>query len=83
MAALKKCPVPVDIAFLLDSSGSIGEPNYRKMKDFVKAVANTFIIGSGKTLAALILYGDTATTAIRFSDHANNAGKYISLNILI
>ncbi|CAH3124523.1 unnamed protein product [Pocillopora meandrina] len=81
-AALKKCPVPVDIAFLLDSSGSIGELNYRKMKDFVKAVANTFIIGSGKTLATLILYGDTATTAIRFSDHANNADFDAAVDVL-
>lgn len=81
-AALKKCPTPVDIAFLLDSSGSIGEPNYRKMKDFVKAVANTFIIRSGKTLAALILYGDTATTAIRFSDHASNVDFNAAVDVL-
>lgn len=43
------------------------------MKDFIKAVANSFSIGSGRALAALIQYGDTATTAIRFSDHVSDA----------
>lgn len=73
MTALKKCAAPLDIAFVLDSSASIGEPSYKKMKDFVKAVANSFIIGQGKALTAVIQYGTAATTAIRFTDHMNNA----------
>lgn len=73
LTALKKCAAPLDIAFVLDSSASIGEPSYQKIKDFVKAVANSFIIGPGKAFTAVIQYGTTATTAIRFSDNVNNA----------
>lgn len=69
---MKQCSAPLDIVFVLDSSASIGEPNYEKMKDFVKAVANSFIIGPGKAFTAVIQYGTTATTAIRFTDHMNN-----------
>lgn len=43
------------------------------MKDFVKTVANSFIIGPGKTFTAVIQYGTSATTAIRFTDYMNNA----------
>lgn len=43
------------------------------MKDFVKAVANTFDIGPGRTCVGVIIYGSSATTAIRFPDAASNA----------
>ncbi|KAJ7380123.1 hypothetical protein OS493_010834 [Desmophyllum pertusum] len=59
--------------FLLDSSASIGETSYQKMKDFIKAVANSFIIEPGRTCAAVIQYSTAPTTAIRFSDHPSNA----------
>ena len=72
MAALKKCAVPVDIAFLLDSSASIGDHGYQKMKDFVKSVANTFDIGPKRTCAGVIIYGSNAVTALRFADALNN-----------
>ena len=72
VVALKKCEVPVDIAFLLDSSASLGERGYQKMKDFVKAVANTFEIGPMTTCAGVIIYGTDAITAVRFADASNN-----------
>ena len=62
----------MDIAFLLDSSGSISLTNYQKMKDFIKAVAGSFSIGPGETFAGVILYGSDATTVIRFADHFSN-----------
>ena len=43
------------------------------MKDFIKAVANSFIIEPGRTCAAVIQYSTAPTTAIRFSDHPSNA----------
>lgn len=63
----------MDIAFLLDSSASIGEHGYPKMKDFIKAVANNFDIGPSGTCAGVIIYGSSATTAVRFPDAASNA----------
>ena len=73
LTAIKKCAALVDIAFLLDSSSSIGEQGYKKMKDFVKTVANAFDIGPGRTCAGVIIYGSSATTAVRFPDSASNA----------
>lgn len=69
---MKQCSSPLDIVFVLDSSASIGELSYEKMKDFVKTVANSFIIGPGKAFTAVIQYGTNATTAIRFTDYMNN-----------
>ncbi|XP_073236997.1 collagen alpha-3(VI) chain-like [Porites lutea] len=71
-AKIKKCPTPVDIAFLLDSSGSIGERSYETMKDFVKKVADAFVIGPSTTCAGVIIFGSSATTAVRFADATNN-----------
>lgn len=62
----------MDITFLMDSSASIGEYGYQKMKAFVKAVANTFDIGPGRTCAGVIIYGSSATTAVRFPDASSN-----------
>ena len=62
----------MDIAFLLDSSGSIGERSYQKMKDFVKKVADAFVIGPSTTCAGVIIFGSSATTAVRFADATNN-----------
>ena len=69
---MKQCSSPLDIVFVLDSSASIGELSYEKMKDFVKTVANSLIIGPGKAFPAVIQYGTNATTAIRFTDYMNN-----------
>lgn len=80
--ALKKCAAPVDIAFLLDSSASIGEHGYQKMKEFVKAVANTFEIGPGRTCAGVIVYSTTATTAVRFPDASNNEVFNVAVDAL-
>ncbi|XP_072452923.1 integrin alpha-X-like isoform X2 [Notamacropus eugenii] len=41
--ALQECPKQaVDIAFLIDGSGSISERDFKKMKNFVKAVMSQF-----------------------------------------
>ena len=36
------CDAPADVAFIIDSSGSIGRGNYLKEKAFVKAIAKKF-----------------------------------------
>ncbi|XP_043824321.1 integrin alpha-D-like [Dromiciops gliroides] len=42
-SALQKCPKQgIDIAFLIDGSGSISKSDFKKMKDFVKAVMSQF-----------------------------------------
>lgn len=40
------CPGRMDLCIVLDSSGSIGAPNYQKAKDFVAHFINTFSLDS-------------------------------------
>lgn len=83
MVVLKKCFVFVDIVFFLDLLGSIGELNYCKMKDFVKVVVNIFIIGLGKILVVLILYGDIVIMVIWFSDYVNNVDFDVVVDVFL
>lgn len=38
------CPFALDLAFLLDSSGSIGSVSYQDMKRFINEVIEHFIV---------------------------------------
>ena len=63
------CETPVDIAFLADSSGSISRPNFIKEKTFINDVAKSFVIDKARSRAALVLFSNSASVKIRFSDH--------------
>ena len=54
------CQTSVDLVFLLDNSGSVGDSNFRKVKDFVKRVIDFFNIGREGTHVAVVTY-DTDT----------------------
>ena len=60
----------MDVAFLVDSSGSISFRNFRKVKNFVVELASKFDISPGGSRAAVIVYSTRATTRIRFTDHS-------------
>ena len=52
------CPFAVDLAFLLDASGSIGSSSYKDMKQFVNQVIDHFHVSSkGKHDAVKLLSG--------------------------
>ena len=59
------------MAFIIDSSGSIGRRNYRKEKEFVKAVAKSFGIGAGQSQGAIVLYSNSASVKARFGKHSS------------
>ncbi|ELT87162.1 hypothetical protein CAPTEDRAFT_194011, partial [Capitella teleta] len=51
----------LDLAFILDSSGSVNEDdagNWGRMLDFVVSVASTFTIGSDDTRIGVVIFGD-------------------------
>ena len=50
----------MDLVFLLDNSASVGELNFRKVKDFVKRVIDFFNIGENGTHVSVVTY-DTDT----------------------
>ena len=54
------CQTSVDLVFLLDNSGSVGETNFLKVKNFVKKVVDFFNIGTSGTHVAVVTY-DTTT----------------------
>ena len=54
------CQTSIDLVFVLDNSGSVGDSNFRKVKDFVKNVIDFFNIGENGTHVAVVTY-DTDT----------------------
>ena len=52
------CTAKADIAFILDSSGSIGQTNYDTMLKFVKNVVGNFDIGPNKIQVGTEIFSD-------------------------
>ena len=46
----------MDLAFILDSSGSVGSYNFQQVKNFVKDVVDFFNIGTSGTHVAVVTY---------------------------
>ena len=68
----EKCSPNVDVAFLVDSSGSISSRNYRKVKTFVANLAAKFNISPRGSRAAVVLYSTSASTVIKFTDFTSS-----------
>lgn len=76
------CPFAIDVAFLLDSSGSIGQKNYLAMKGFINEVIDHFHISPKDTHVGVVSFSDQAQTEIRFtSKQTVDAIKSSVLNI--
>lgn len=54
--------------FAVHSSGNLTPSNYRKEKEFVKRVAATLNIATGRSRIALILYSNFATAPVRLDE---------------
>jgi len=65
------CDSPVDITFIVDSSGSISRTNYKREKAFINAIAQSFGISRTQSRAALVLFSSSASVKIRFADYAS------------
>lgn len=50
------CQTAVDLAFILDGSGSVGSRNFGQVKNFVKNIVDFFNIGSSGTHVAVVTY---------------------------
>lgn len=64
------CEISVDIAFILDSSGSV-RYDYQKEKEFIKAIATGFGISEEGSRAGVITFSYYAEISIKFKDHFN------------
>ena len=61
--APEKCQAPLDLIFLLDASGSVGEENYVKEKEFIKIAASRYELASTSS-AAVIPFSSQATNEV-------------------
>ncbi|XP_078377620.1 SCO-spondin-like [Oculina patagonica] len=68
---VKQCTQKSDVAFVVDSSGSISRRNFQKELEFVKEVASTFKMGPDQSQIAVISYSDDAQIDIKFGDYSN------------
>ena len=56
-----------DVAFIVDSSGSIGRRNWIKMLQFLKDMVKAFNVGPDKTHIAVVAYSTGANVEFRFN----------------
>lgn len=60
-----------DLAFLIDSSGSIGSNNWHKMLNFIKAVVDKLDIGDSDFLTGAVSFGNEASLHFWPTDYPN------------
>ncbi|XP_048583307.1 uncharacterized protein LOC5512020 isoform X1 [Nematostella vectensis] len=65
----KGCPIPIDLALLLDSSGSIGRRNWVKVQKFAKSIVDIYDISEQGTHFAIIAYSTSAVVEIAFNKY--------------
>lgn len=64
-----KCSERADLAFIVDTSGSITDENFKKQKDFVKAIASSFDPSTTNHQLGLISYSTNARMQVSFKDN--------------
>ena len=67
MLIFSGCKATADVAFLVDSSGSIGRRRWPLMQDFLKKVTNVFNVGPDGTHIAVIAYSTNAKLEFTFN----------------
>ncbi|KAH3775135.1 hypothetical protein DPMN_176532, partial [Dreissena polymorpha] len=65
----KECSAKADILFILDSSGSIGAPDYQKMLTFVRGVVSKFDIGADKVRIGTEIFSDRTYIQFNLNQH--------------
>ena len=57
---LSECSSQADVVFVLDSSGSLDEPNFEHIKNFVSNLVTDLDIDGGKIRVGVVTYSDYA-----------------------
>ncbi|XP_067020859.1 collagen alpha-4(VI) chain-like isoform X2 [Acropora muricata] len=60
-----------DVVFIMDSSGSIGKPDYKREKQFVKDLTNVFQISPNATRVSTIIYSDYPKLIFDFDTYSD------------
>ncbi|XP_022800544.1 uncharacterized protein LOC111338336 isoform X2 [Stylophora pistillata] len=67
-----KCQAKVDIAFLLDGSGSIGKENFKKCLRFLRNFVQSFNIAKDGTHVGVVLFSKTAEVVFSFEKYLDS-----------
>ena len=73
------CRRPVDIAFAIDASGSVGSWGYYQEKIFVRNTIARFGISRSGTHAAVIVYSTSANVAISLTQYTSYSRFYYAV----
>ena len=65
------CLIPMDIAFLLDSSSNTGQDGYQSQKDFVKLLSRNLAMSVTGSRVGVISYSLQASLDVAFQEHSN------------
>lgn len=65
--------MPVDLAFIIDASGSIGAVNFQKILEFVAKIVDAFEIRENGTHVGVIHYSDDAVLDFDFNKFQGDA----------
>ena len=68
------------MVFVLDSSGSIGNTNFQKVRDFVNAVVNDLEIGPTRTQVGVIVFSSSAAVSFSLNTYSNRAALSSAVN---
>ncbi|XP_067883040.1 integrin alpha-X-like [Heterodontus francisci] len=75
------CPKAlIDIAFLIDGSGSVSNTDFERMKDFIRAIMKRF--SSRETQIALAQFSSNARTEFTFHQYNQDPNKENLVNII-
>ena len=80
--APERCAKVADIAFIMDSSDSVGIQNYQIQKDFVNAIAGSFDIQPTGSRVGVVVSGNEATLNIKFGDYLHSEDFQKAVNRL-
>ena len=66
------CKIPIDLGFVVDTSGSISKKQYELEKTFIKRIVEKAGLSYKYGHAGIILFSSNSYVAIKFSDFYNN-----------
>ncbi|XP_074658283.1 matrilin-1-like isoform X2 [Tubulanus polymorphus] len=75
---VKQCHLPLDIAFLLDSSTSLSKTQYQQLKGFIKNFISQFRLDKEEVQAAVIRFSTKAEVSI-WLDSTDDSEKFNGL----
>jgi receptor-type tyrosine-protein phosphatase Q len=83
LVTISECSISgIDIYFILDESGSVGNSNYQQMKAFVHNTVDEFTIGADETQVGVLSYSSSATFRFYLNTYHNKASLLTAIDNL-